>query len=86
MSSYIERETALSYPFANGQYDKAHADPAFIRGCESYRDWLEKIPAKPEYTEDGTLVLYVPRERFEKCYRVMLCEDGSVWVKLYYQE
>ena len=42
---YIEREAALSFPFANGQYDHENADPHFINGCESYREWLETIPA-----------------------------------------
>lgn len=42
---YIEREAALAFPFANGQYDRENADPHFINGCESYREWLETIPA-----------------------------------------
>lgn len=42
---YIEREAAISFPFANGQYDREHADEHFINGCESYREWLEQLPA-----------------------------------------
>lgn len=41
---YISRTKALEFPFANGKYDKEHAEPAFIRGCESYREWLEQLP------------------------------------------
>lgn len=41
---YISREVALAFPFANGQYDRENADPHFINGCESYREWLETIP------------------------------------------
>ncbi len=42
---YIIRDVALAFPFANGQYDRENADPHFINGCESYREWLEAIPA-----------------------------------------
>lgn len=45
MNDYISREAALSFPFANGQYDREHADEHFINGCESYREWLEQLPA-----------------------------------------
>lgn len=45
MDEYIERKAALSFPFANGQYDHENADRHFINGCESYREWLEAIPA-----------------------------------------
>ena len=44
MDDYIKREDAIAHPFANGKYDKEHADPAFIRGCETYREWLEQLP------------------------------------------
>lgn len=46
MEEYISREQALSYPFANGKYDKKNASPDFIRGCESYKEWLESQPAE----------------------------------------
>ena len=42
---YISREAVLSFPFANGQYDREHADEHFIHGCESYREWIEQLPA-----------------------------------------
>lgn len=45
MTDYIEREAALSHPFANGRYDHEHADKKFISGHESYREWLERLPA-----------------------------------------
>lgn len=45
MTDYISRDAALSFPFANGQYDREHADEHFIHGCESYREWIEQLPA-----------------------------------------
>ena len=42
---YIEREAALAFPFANGRYDHKNADPHFINGCETCKEWLETIPA-----------------------------------------
>lgn len=42
---YIEREAALSHPFANGHYDHEHAPEDFILGHESYKEWLEQLPA-----------------------------------------
>lgn len=45
MTDYIDRETALLFPFANGRYDHENANPNFIFGCESYREYLEKLPA-----------------------------------------
>ena len=44
MGAYIDREQALSHPFANGQYDYEHANEHFIFGFESYREWLEDLP------------------------------------------
>lgn len=40
----IERDAALSHPFANGHYDHEHADEHFIFGHESYKEWLEYLP------------------------------------------
>lgn len=54
MIRYIDINTALSYPFANGQYDKKNANPDFIKGCESYKEWLESQPAQEvKDLEDG---------------------------------
>lgn len=44
MSEYIDRDLALSHPYANGKYDKVHANIAFITGFESYKEWLETLP------------------------------------------
>lgn len=40
----IDREKALSHPFANGKYDHKNANRDFIRGFESYKEWLEDLP------------------------------------------
>ena len=45
MAEYINKEYACSHPFANGRYDKVNANRDFIRGHESYKEWLEDIPA-----------------------------------------
>ena len=44
MSKYIDRELALSLPFANGHYDHENANEHFIFGCETYKEWLETLP------------------------------------------
>ena len=44
MKKYIERELALSFPFANGRYDKEHGNINFICGCETYKEYLESLP------------------------------------------
>lgn len=44
MPDYIDRKTALSFPFANEQYDRENANEDFIFGCESYKEWLENLP------------------------------------------
>ena len=44
MTQYIDREQALSFPFANGEYDHNNADEHFISGCKSYKEWLESLP------------------------------------------
>ena len=44
MAEYIRREHALSFPFANGQYDHENADKHFINGCETYKEWIEQMP------------------------------------------
>ena len=61
----IDREKALSHPFANGQYDHKNANRDFIRGFESYKEWLEDLPTitineekepvvERWYSKDGT--------------------------------
>lgn len=44
MKKYIERELALSFPFANGRYDEENANIDFICGCETYKEYLETLP------------------------------------------
>lgn len=44
MAEFIDRELALSMPFANDQYDHDHANEHFINGCKTYKEWLEQIP------------------------------------------
>ena len=44
MADYIDRKTALSFPFANEQYDHENANENFIFGCETYKEWLENLP------------------------------------------
>lgn len=44
MPKYIDRDIALSHPFANGQYDKENANEHFIFGYEGYKEWLEQLP------------------------------------------
>lgn len=41
---YIDREQALSFPFANERYDHDNANEHFINGCETYKEWLEQLP------------------------------------------
>ena len=45
MDDLISRQEALSFPFANGQYDNENANEHFIFGCEAYREWLEQLPS-----------------------------------------
>lgn len=45
MAEYIKREDAISHPFANERYDRKNANLDFILGYESYKEWLENLPA-----------------------------------------
>lgn len=45
MDDYISRDAAMAMPLANGQYDHEHANEDFILGLESYKEWLEYVPA-----------------------------------------
>lgn len=44
MSGYIDRDLALSLPWANGEYDHEHANENFIIGLKTYKEWLEYLP------------------------------------------
>ena len=57
MKKYIERDEALSFPLANGQYDHKNANEHFIYGCESYREWLASLP---------TVEMALPKEGYWK--------------------
>ncbi len=52
MTDYISREAAISHPFANGQYDHAHANKDFINGFNSYKEWLECLPVADVVARD----------------------------------
>ena len=56
----IDREKALSHPFANGKYDKKHANLDFILGFESYKEWLESLPTiEAKEDEEGHVHCHV---------------------------
>lgn len=48
MDEYIRKSKAIAHPFANGCYDKKNASKEFIMGHESYKEWLEDLPADPD--------------------------------------
>ena len=72
---YIEREAALSFPFANGLYDYENANLHFIKGCESYREWLEAIPAADVVTRDCYDRLLAENDELRKERPVVRCKD-----------
>ena len=77
MAEYIEREVALSFPFANGEYDHDNANEHFIFGCETYKEWLEQIPVA-NVVPAQTCKLIETREPIEghpNWYRKRLCCD-----------
>ncbi len=55
MSEFILKPQALSHPLANGQYDKENTNEDFIAGYESYREWLEALPALSIETLHGIM-------------------------------
>ena len=64
----IDREKALSHTFANGKYDHKNANRDFIRGFESYKEWLEGLPTITINEEKEPVV--------EQCY-----SNGSTFAK-----
>ena len=59
MSGYIDRNLALSMPWANGKYDHEHADKNFILGLETYKNWLETLePADVAEVKHGHLIYH----------------------------
>lgn len=45
MSNYISREEAMAFPLGYDHYDKEHGNEHFIYGVETYREWIESVPA-----------------------------------------
>ena len=82
----IDRDKALSFPFANGQYDHEHADTHFILGCEAYREWLEGLPVVEPERKKGTWEQY-EEEVFKvifPLYRCTVCGAEPLVVKTPY--
>ena len=44
MPRYIDADSALAFPLANGKYDRKNANKRFIYGCETYKEYLEQLP------------------------------------------
>lgn len=45
MSDYISRDVAMAFPLGYDHYDKEHGNEHFIYGVETYREWIESVPA-----------------------------------------
>lgn len=73
--SYINREDALSFPFANDQYNHDSADFRFIIGCESYKEWLESLPAY--VFPDGHWVKYKSKKTGKTFVRCSQCKRAN---------
>ena len=90
MAEYIDRELALSHPFANGQYDHKNANEEFILGHKSYKEWLEDLPTadvKPvvhgHWTwEEGVFVYGIGRDALGS-YRCSACSNYSPHMTIY---
>lgn len=79
----IDRDKALSFPFANGQYDHEHADTHFILGCEAYREWLEGLPVVEPERKKGKWENYIADTGVEH-WRVIRCSEcGKVAIDRY---
>lgn len=73
MAEYINRDTALAFPFANGKYDHEHANEHFVFGCESYKEWLEQLP-----TADVVPVVRCGECKWSKNYGLdLMCQKHS---------
>ena len=71
MSRYIDLNTALSFPYANGKYDKKNANTDFIKGCESYKEWLESLPAAD--VQEVRRGQWIPLEKEIGLYECSIC-------------
>lgn len=71
MSKYIGLNTALSFPYANGKYDKKNANTDFIKWCESYKEWLESLPAAD--VQEVRRGQWIPLEKEIGLYECSIC-------------
>ena len=69
---FIDYDVALSFPLANGEYDKENANEDFILGCESYKEWLEIQPV----VQDVVPVIHAEWLRYE--YFSILKKDNTI--------
>ncbi len=70
----IRRSDATAHPFANGKYDRDNANGEFIKGFESYKEWLKDLPAVDLLT---IVVEYL--QRFNKWCTVRWCDECSMY-------
>lgn len=76
MAEYIDRDLALSFPLANGKYDKTNADEHFINGCETYREWLESLPAEDVRPVVRGTWVYDDEDIYPHCSECLTQENG----------
>ena len=76
MADYIDRKTALSFPFANEQYDHENANEDFILGCETYKEWLENLPiADAQEVRHGEWLLEREPNGKPYCFHCSVCDS-----------
>ena len=46
MDEYISRKKLLEFPYVNGHFDEEHGNKQFKNGCESYKEYIEWLPAE----------------------------------------
>ena len=73
----IDRNEALSYPFANDEYDKEHANMDFILGSESYKEWLETLPVIEVQDEGYALTTFYTKMKIIYNIAKMCIENGG---------
>lgn len=75
MAEYIDRKMALSFPFANGQYDHENANEHFVFGCEAYKEWLQQLPVVEDVTEGDQVKVskFIPHPD-------LIRREDAVWV------
>ena len=76
MSGYIDRDLALSMPWANGKYDHKHTDEQFIFGLETYKEWLETLePADVVEVKHAKWVPVDEQPYFRKHFHSEVCSN-----------